>query len=69
MCAIVLSAVLVSACVKCAVRRAVKVIRRRVREHTIEKTIHIYICDRIWENSPLRAQYDFSVEAFIVYLT
>ena len=27
------------------------------------------ICDRIWENSPLRAQYDFSVEAFIVYLT
>ena len=27
------------------------------------------ICDRIWENSPLCAQYDFSLEAFIVYLT
>ena len=28
-----------------------------------------YICDRLWENRPLRAQYDFSVEAFVVYLT
>ena len=27
---------------KCAVRRAVKVISRRVRERTIEKTIHTY---------------------------
>ena len=27
------------------------------------------ICDRLWENRPLRAQYDFSVEAFVVYLT
>ena len=29
----------------------------------------IHICDRLWENRPLRAQYDFSVEAFVVYLT
>ena len=27
------------------------------------------ICDRLWENRPLRAQFDFSVEAFVVYLT
>ena len=41
-------------------------------QHVVKKKyiyIYIYICDRIWENSPLRAQYDFSVEAFIVYLT
>ena len=31
--------------------------------------ISISICDRLWENRPLRAQYDFSVEAFVVYLT
>ena len=30
---------------------------------------YIYICDRLWENRPLRAQYDFSVEAFVDYLT
>ena len=30
---------------------------------------HVYICDRTWEKGPLRAQYDFSVEAFVVYLT
>ena len=29
----------------------------------------VYICDRLWENRLLRAQYDFSVEAFVVYLT
>ena len=29
----------------------------------------IHICDRLWENRPLRTQYDFSVEAFVVYLT
>ena len=27
------------------------------------------VCDRLWENRPLRAHYDFSVEAFVVYLT
>ena len=27
------------------------------------KTLHI--CDRIWENNPLRAQYDFSVQVFL----
>ena len=27
-----------------------------------------FICDRTWEKGPLRAQYDFSVEAFVVYL-
>ena len=27
------------------------------------------ICDRTWEKGPLRAQYDFSVQAFLVYLT
>ena len=27
------------------------------------------ICDRTWEKGPLRAQYDFSVEAVVVYLT
>ena len=47
-CAILLSAALVRARatparVKCAVRQAVKVIRRRARERTIEKTIHTYI--------------------------
>ena len=26
-------------------------------------------CDRTWEKGPLRAQYDFSVQAFLVYLT
>ena len=31
--------------------------------------IYIYICDRTWEKGPLRAQYDFSVLAFLVYLT
>ena len=30
---------------------------------------HIHVCDRTWENSPLRAQYDFSIQAFLVYLT
>ena len=30
---------------KCAVRHAVKVIRRRTREHTIEKTIHAHILE------------------------
>ena len=30
---------------------------------------HTIICDRLWENRPLRAQYYFSVEAFVVYLT
>ena len=29
----------------------------------------LLICDRLWENRPLRAQYDFSVEAFVDYLT
>ena len=46
MCAILLSAALVKATparVKCAVRRAVKVIHRRAREHAKEKTIHTYI--------------------------
>ena len=45
MCAILLSVVLdraTPARVKCAVRHAVKVILRRTRERTIEKTIHTY---------------------------
>ena len=45
MCGILLSVALVRATpayVKCAVRRAVKVIRRHARERTIEKTIHTY---------------------------
>ena len=37
--------------------------------HLLTLLAFLYICDRIWENSPLCAQYDFSVEAFIVYLT
>ena len=35
----------------------------------ITHIIIITICDRAWEKGPLRAQYDFSVEAFVVYLT
>ena len=31
--------------------------------------LHMQICDRTWEKGPLRAQYDFSVQAFLVYLT
>ena len=27
------------------------------------------ICDRTWEKGPLRAKYDFSVQAYLVYLT
>ena len=29
----------------------------------------LQMCDRILENGPLSAQYDFSVQAFLVYLT
>ena len=52
MCVILLSAALVwatpdylvlSAQVKGADRRSVKVLLRRAREHTVEKTIHTYI--------------------------
>ena len=41
-----------------------------VGEIQVDRTrFFIYICDRTWEKGPLRAQYDFSVEAFVVYLT
>ena len=27
---------------------------------------YLTVCDRTWEKGPLRAQYDFSVQAFLV---
>ena len=44
-------------------------VKTKVSEVHLGAGIILHMCDRIWENSPLRAQYDFSVEAFIVYLT
>ena len=42
---------------------------RHARMGIRNRRMYINICDRLWENRPLRAQYEFSVEAFVVYLT